>query len=52
MNLLKPIILLSAVTVLSSACVSRTSTVEKGFGEDQTEKKIVWIWQDEYRNSK
>jgi len=52
MNLLKPIILLSVVTVLSSACVSRTSTIEKGYGEDLTEKKIVWIWQDEFRNSK
>ena len=52
MNMLNSIILLSVVTILSSACVSRTTTVEKGYGEDVTAKKIVWIWQDEFRNSK
>jgi len=52
MKLLSSIVLLAAISLLSSACVSRTVTTEKGFGEDKTTKKIVWIWQKEYRNQK
>lgn len=44
------LIALAALSLLNSGCVSRTVTRESGFGEDNTEKKIIWIWQDEYRN--
>lgn len=46
------IILLLAIATLASACVSRTSTVEKGYGEDTTSTKLIWIWQKEFRNTK
>jgi len=46
------IVLLAAVSLMNTACVSRTVTTEKGFGEDKTEKKILWIWQKEYRQGK
>ena len=46
------IVLLAAISMLNSACVSRTVTTEKGFGEDKTETKIIWIWQKEYREGK
>jgi predicted small secreted protein len=49
MKLIWSIVLLAALSLLNSACVSRTVTTEKGFGDDTTKKKIVWIWQDEYR---
>lgn len=67
MNLFNSIILLSTVTVLSSACVSRTVSIEpqhrgeipkkgKSYGSEAQdnviEKKIIWIWQDEFRNPK
>ena len=52
MKLFNSIVLLAAVSLLNSACISRTVTTEKGFGKDKTEKKILWIWQDEYRNPK
>ena len=50
MKCFSAIVLLAAFSLLSSSCVSRTTTSQKGFGEDVTEKKIVWIWQKEYRN--
>ena len=37
-------------SMLTCSCVSRTTNTEKGYGEDETEKKIIWIWQDEYKN--
>ncbi len=58
---------LLAVAALLSGCVSRTMTTGpknrgqthngKAYGADPKpssggEKKIIWIWQDEYRNSK
>jgi len=63
------ILLLSAITLFGSGCVSRTVTVEpehrggssaknkgKAFGSDPQskfiEKKIVWIWQKEYRETR
>ena len=64
---MKKILFLFAVTALLSGCVSRTSTtgpVNRGQIHDgkphgatqkhsgSGEKKTVWIWQDEYRNSK
>ena len=67
MKLLASFVLLSVMVLFCNACVSRTVTVEPQYrgvssgkksslGSDpksQTvEKKIVWIWQDEYRNAK
>jgi hypothetical protein len=52
MKLFNSIILLAAITLLNNACVSRTSTSEKVYGNAATEKKTIWIWQDEYRNTK
>ncbi len=62
------ILLLTTITMLGSGCVSRTVTVEpeqRGahpgtkntkYGSDPqskvVEKKIVWIWQKEYREMK
>lgn len=40
----------SISVLLLSGCVSRTSTIERGVGEDVEQKKTVWIWQDEYRD--
>jgi hypothetical protein len=52
---MKPIqcfILLTISTVLLSSCVSRTVTSDAPLGKESSvvEKKIVWIWQDEFRN--
>jgi hypothetical protein len=62
---MKPFILLVLTLTFSplllSGCVSRTTTSEpsisdlqKGIGHNTsdriTKKKIVWIWQEEYRN--
>jgi hypothetical protein len=44
--------LIIAASILTSSCVSRTTSSEKGYGADTTEKKIIWIWQDEYRKEK
>ncbi len=52
MKLFNPVILLAAISLLSCACVSRTTTTEKGYGEDLEEKKIIWFWQDEFRKPK
>lgn len=46
------VILLLAIATLTSSCVSRTSTVERGYGDDTTNTKLIWIWQKEFRNSK
>jgi hypothetical protein len=40
--------LISVASLLTSSCVSRTTTSEKG----ETEKKTVWIWQDDYKKEK
>jgi len=62
-----PFILLLATLILSSGCVSRTTTLEpqhrggtpsdkKNYGSDPhsklLEKKTIWIWQDEFRTPK
>jgi hypothetical protein len=52
MKLFISIVLFAAFSLLNTACVSRTTTTETGFGEDKTEKKIVWIWQKEFRQGK
>ena len=52
MKLFCAVFLLVAFSLLSSACVSRTVTSESGFGEERTEKKLIWIWEKEYRNTK
>jgi hypothetical protein len=52
MKLYQSILLLSVITGLSSACVSRTTTIEKGYGEDTEDTKLVWVWQEEFRNKK
>ncbi len=46
------LILLALFAVLGSSCVSRTTTKKSGHGNDSSEKKTLWIWQEEYRNSK
>ena len=54
MKLFNAIALLAAISLLTCACVSRTTTTGAplGQGEDGkvTEKKLIWIWQDEFRN--
>ena len=67
MKLSSPIILLAIIGLLGSGCVSRTTTLEpqhrggtpsdeKTYGSDPhsklVEKRIIWIWQDEFRNPK
>ena len=52
MNLFQSILLFSVVVLLSSACVSRTTTTEKGYGEDTNEKKLIWVWQEDFRKPK
>ena len=52
MNVFYPAVILACTALLSGGCVSRTTTSEKGFGESATEKKIVWIWEKEFRNPK
>ncbi|MBT8042131.1 MAG: hypothetical protein KJN67_05225 [Pontiella sp.] len=54
------IYLTAAATVLLTGCVSRTTTVKpsgtegnEDFGINSSkvvEKKLIWIWQDEFRN--
>jgi hypothetical protein len=48
-------IILGAITsILLSSCVSRTISTSpplgKGGDSNVATKKILWIWQDEYRN--
>lgn len=59
-----PLICLIAVAFLSNGCIRRTvvkqaeqrGNISKGgkFGSDPhdeiMEKKIIWVWQDEFRN--
>ena len=52
MKTIRSIILLSIVAMLSSSCISRTTSSKDGYGGDTEHKKIVWIWQKEYRNPK
>ena len=52
MKLFGSLALLAVISLLQTACVSRTTTVEKGFENEVTEKKLIWIWQDEFYNSK
>ena len=49
MKLFQSILLFATIALLSCACVSRTTTTEKGYGDDVTDTKIVWIWQKEFR---
>ena len=51
MKTISSIILLSIATILLSSCVSRTISSSAPLGQkgEVVEKKIVWIWQDEYR---
>jgi hypothetical protein len=46
------LVLLAAFALLSSGCISRTSSSEQVYGHDMDEKKIIWIWQKEYRDPK
>ena len=52
MKLIYPIILLSVVSLFLCSCVSRTVSSSAPLGKEGTvvQKKVVWIWQDEYRN--
>jgi hypothetical protein len=52
MKFFYPAIILAFAALLSIGCVSRTTTSEKGFGEDRTEKKLIWIWEKEFRKPK
>lgn len=42
----------AAVMLAAAGCVSRTTTTQRGFGEDVTEKRMIWIWEKEFRNPK
>lgn len=53
--MLKIILYSAAVLVLCSSCVSRTIDKEvRAIGGEPgrkiQEKKIIWIWEDEYKN--
>ncbi len=54
MKTVRSIILLAIAATLLSSCVSRTTTANaplgKGGDGKVIEKKLVWIWQDEFRN--
>jgi len=54
MKIVRSIILLAIVSMLSSACVSRTTSTSPPLGTNKDgkvlEKKVIWIWQDEFRN--
>ncbi len=54
MKTIRSIILLAIVAALSSSCVSRTTTSSAPLGQGKdgkvVEKKLIWIWQDEFRN--
>lgn len=43
------LLLMLVLTLLCSACVSRTYISDDADGAT-SEKKLLWIWQDEYRN--
>ena len=45
------LLLMLVLTLLCSACVSRTYISDDADGAT-SEKKLLWIWQDEYRNMK
>jgi len=54
MKTIRSIILFAVVAALSSSCISRTTTTKaplgRGGSDEMIEKKLVWIWQDEFRN--
>jgi hypothetical protein len=52
MKLLKCIIVLMVILIVCSGCVSRTIRSETGSGAKGTitERRIIWIWEKEYRN--
>ena len=54
MKLFNAIALLAAISLLTCACVSRTTTAKAPLGQGGdgkvVEKKLIWIWQDEFRN--
>jgi hypothetical protein len=51
MKLVSPLLAMVAIH-LTFGCVSRTTTVEKGYGENVSQKEIIWIWQKEYRQDR
>jgi len=48
MKHLYPILLLAFIALLATGCVSRTTTSKRGYGNDFSETKTLWIWQKEY----
>ncbi len=56
MKTVRSIFLLAVATLILCSCVSRTvsaSSVDSSGKESDgkvVEKKIIWIWQDEFRN--
>jgi hypothetical protein len=52
MKTVRAIILLTVVTLLSCSCLSRTVSSDAPLGKEGSviEKKIVWIWQDDFHN--
>ncbi len=56
MKTVRSIFLLAVATLILCSCVSRTvsaSSVDSSGKESDAkvvEKKIIWIWQDEFRN--
>lgn len=52
MKTIYSIILISVTVGFSSSCVSRTVSSDLPLGKEGSvvEKKIVWIWQDEFHN--
>ncbi len=52
MKLIYSILILTIISLLTSACISRTISSSTPLGKEgiRTEKKILWIWQDEFHN--
>ncbi|MEN7973554.1 MAG: hypothetical protein ABFR47_06930 [Verrucomicrobiota bacterium] len=54
MKLFASILLLAIVSMLNTACISRTTTSDAPLGKGKdgkvVEKKLIWVWQDEFRN--
>jgi hypothetical protein len=58
MKLFRSLLLLSAITLLGSACVSRTTTRTPGLNDINKridpntgqiiESKTIWFWQDDF----
>ena len=52
MKLFTSILLLATFLILNSGCVSRTTTTEKGYGDDKTDQEVIWFWQKDFRQPK